>query len=67
MGNFKKAVCVFFSILFGSSLLSGANVIFDGFYKFSEGVSRFTIMLIVYLFLVNLSLKIMLKIGSVKN
>lgn len=56
--GFRKAICVFFSILIGSSLLSGANVMFEGFYKFPEELSRFIIMLIVFLYLVGVSLKI---------
>lgn len=57
MESVRKAVCVFISILFGSSLLSGANVMFEGFYKLPEDISKFLVMLIVFLYLVDLSLK----------
>lgn len=54
----RKALCVLFSILIGASLLSGANVMFDEWYKLPEKLSVFILMLITFVSLVQLSLKI---------
>lgn len=58
MESFRKAACVFIGILIGSSLLSGANIMFESFYKLPENLSKFMVMLIVFLYLVGLLLKI---------
>ena len=54
MESFRKAACVFIGVLIGSSLLSGANIMFESFYKLPENLSRFMVMLIVFLYLVGL-------------
>ncbi len=54
----RKSACVFLSILLGAALLKGAGVMFENAFSFPENVSRFLIMLIVFMALVQWSLKL---------
>lgn len=58
MRKFIIWLSIFLGILIGSSLLSGAGIMFDNWYKFPKNFSCFIIMLIVYYFFVSLGLKI---------
>lgn len=61
METLFRYILLFFSILIGASLLSGAGVMFDDWYKFPKEISSFVVMIIVFLFLVKLSIRITTK------
>lgn len=56
MEFFRKAVCIILSINMGALLLSGAGVMFESVYMLPPAASRFLVMLIVFIALVQWSL-----------
>lgn len=58
MEAIRKGVCILGSIFVGTALLSGAGVMFDHFYKFPKNAACFILMLIVFIFLIQTSLKL---------